>query len=265
MIIAITDTYYLWVAYILTALIGLAVGSFLNVVIYRVPLKMSLATPSSHCPQCKEKIKWHDNIPVLSYCLLGGSCRACGAHIPFRYTAVEILNALLWILSMLIFHDNVLYAVLAMIVSSVCICMFFIDLEHMIIPDRLQIVMLIAAIPAVFLDTEYYPISHLIGAVAAGVVFIGTSLVVGKLLGREALGGGDVKLAIISGLLLGWQKLILMMLVASVSASIIMIIRRSKEKESLETPFAPFLTVGLLVALFAGNDIVNWYLSLLSL
>ena len=93
------ETVYLVFTYVLTGLLGLCIGSFLNVVIYRVPLGMSVVYPPSHCPKCDYKLKWYDNIPVLSYCLLGGKCRSCGEHISFRYTVVELANMLLWLAS----------------------------------------------------------------------------------------------------------------------------------------------------------------------
>ena len=263
MIFSITDTYYLIVSYILAGLLGLCVGSFLNVVIYRVPLHMSLVSPPSHCPQCENKIRWYDNIPVLSYCLLGGKCRVCKEHIPFRYTFVEITNTLLWLMCVAIFSDNVVYMCLSMIVCSVCLCVFFIDLEHLIIPDRFQIILAAAGVLAVFADTEYDWISHLIGLGAATAVFLAVGYAVSFFKKREALGGGDVKLAACAGLLLGWQKFILMMLLASVSASIYFVFKMRKDNESVETAFAPFLTFGLVISMLFGNFIINWYISLL--
>lgn len=109
------------------ALVGLAVGSFLNVVIYRVPLGMSVATPASHCPNCNASLKWYDNIPVVSYCILGGKCRSCKTHIPFRYTIVELANMLLWIVCVARFSGNVIYGGVVALAISVCICVFFID------------------------------------------------------------------------------------------------------------------------------------------
>lgn len=263
MIYAIPEGYYLVVTYILSGIIGLCVGSFLNVVIYRVPLAMSLATPASHCPKCGRKIKWYDNIPVISYIILGGKCRSCKEKISFRYTAVEILNALLWLLSVYVFHDNAVYAVIAMIVSSVSICVFFIDIEHMIIPDRFHFITLPFAILSIFCDTEYDYVSHLIGFGAAAIIFIGIALIGKAWLKKDALGGGDVKLLIVYGLLLGWQKLLLTVLIASISGSVFMIIKKIKEKESREIPFAPFLVAGLIISLFFGNVIIDFYTSLI--
>ena len=247
-------------------LIGLFIGSFLNVVIYRLPNGMSLAYPPSHCPVCGYKLKWYDNIPIVSYIILGGKCRSCKTHISFRYTVVELSCAAMWIACALIFgKTDVVYSLLAMVVCSVCICVFFIDLEHMIIYDRFQIVLAAAGVIMIFFDREYDWLSHVIGLLAAAVLFVGVALIVGRILKREAMGGGDVKLAMASGLILGWQKFLLMLLISSISASVYMLIRRKKDGESREIPFAPFLTSGLVVAMMLGNMIIKVYLSLIGL
>lgn len=266
MIFGISNSVTFTITLILTAVIGLCVGSFLNVVIYRLPNSMSLAFPASHCPNCNYKLKWYDNIPVLSYIILGGKCRSCRKHISFRYTIVELSNALLWVASLLLFRDNVLYALISAVALSVCICVFFIDLEHMIIFDRFQIIIGVLAVLAIFLDQDYKWYDHLIGGGVGFLVFFLVNLIMSKLLKREALGGGDVKFAAVTGLFLGWQKFILMMLIASITASVVMIILKSKNKgESKETPFGPFLTFAFAVALFFGNFILNWYVGLLGL
>lgn len=265
MIISIESGYYLVVTYILAGIVGLCVGSFLNVVIYRVPEGMSVVRPASHCPKCGYVLRWYDNIPILSYCLLGGRCRSCREPISFRYTAVEAVNTIFWLLCVKHFHGNILYCFVSMAALSVCICVFFIDLEHSIIPDRFQIILAVLAVAAVLLDTGYSWISHLIGFLAATVVFLAVGLTVSRKMGREALGGGDVKFAMCAGLLLGWQKFLLMMLVASISGSVLMLAKKKREGESCETPFAPFLTSGMAIAVLYGDQIIHWYCTLLCL
>lgn len=252
--------------YVLAGLIGLCVGSFLNVVIYRLPNGMSLSYPGSHCPKCDYSLKWYDNIPVLSYLLLGGRCRACRAPISPRYMAVELLNALLWLLSVaLFFAQSVVYMVAAMVVSSLLICVFFIDLEHMLIFDRFHILLALCGVAAMFTDgfTAWY--DHLIGATVGGVVF--TALYYGciAILKTEGLGFGDVKYAAAAGLFLGWQKLIPAILIASVVGCVCMVAAnriRHAEKYT-EYPFGPFLVLGTLLAMFFGNTIIHWYLDFL--
>ena len=160
---------------LMSGILGLCVGSFLNVVIYRIPEGLSLSYPPSHCPSCNYKLKWYDNIPVLSYLMLGGKCRGCRGHISFRYTAVEILNTLLWILSAYIYRENMPYGIISMIMISVFVSVFFIDLERGIIPDRFHIIIAVASIAALFFDKSTGILSHFIGLLASGAIFISLS------------------------------------------------------------------------------------------
>ena len=164
--------FYFICACVLSGILGLCVGSFLNVVIYRVPNGMSIAKPNSHCPTCKYELRWYDNIPVISYLMLGGKCRSCKTHISFRYTAVEIANTLLWLLCALLFwRQSIPLACINMAVSSIFICIFFIDLEHKIIPDRFQVMLLVLGIASCFFDKNVFWGSQLIGGIAGFVVF----------------------------------------------------------------------------------------------
>ena len=261
------DKFYLICAYVLSAVFGLCVGSFLNVVIYRLPNKMSLAKPNSHCPSCKYELRWYDNIPVLSYLMLGGKCRKCKKHISFRYTAVELANTLLWLLCAFLFWEkSIPLACIYMVVSSVFICVFFIDLEHKIIFDRFQIILLVLGAASIFFDKDFGWLSHVIGGVVGFAVFYLISWGFEKLCGKEGLGGGDVKLAGVVGLLLGWERLLLGLLIATIPAAVIMLIlSKGKRGESRQFPFAPFLVVGFGASMLFGTQIVGWYLSLLGL
>ena len=133
---------------VLTILLGLCVGSFLNVVIYRLPLGQSLAKPKSHCPKCNAPIKWYDNIPVLSYIILGGKCRHCKEKISFRYPAIEILNAVLWFACLTLFTNLIVPTMTcnwikfgtSLVACSALICIFFCDYDKMLIPEVLQLV-----------------------------------------------------------------------------------------------------------------------------
>lgn len=252
----------------MTGLFGLCIGSFLNVVIYRVPLGMSVAKPASHCPRCQAPIHWYDNIPVLSYILLGGKCRHCRAPISFRYTAVEIANTVMWLVCMWRFWSvDPWYALLTLPVCSVLICVFFIDLEHMLILDRFQILLGVAAVAAVLLDPSAVGgdwLSHVIGGIAGfGVLWL-IAVAGEKMLGREALGGGDIKFCAVMGLFLGWQKLLLVMLLSSVVASVVLLLlKQRRHEESREYPFGPFLAAGFWIVLVLGDTVLRWYMSLL--
>lgn len=261
------ENFYLIIAYVLSGVVGLCVGSFLNVVIYRLPNGMSLSRPSSHCPKCKYQLRWYDNIPVLSYIMLGGKCRSCKTHISFRYTAVEIANTVLWLLCALLFwKESIPLACIYMIVCSIFICIFFIDLEHQIIPDRFQIMLSVLGIASIFFDAGYGWVSHVIGGVAGFLVFFLISRGFERITGREGLGGGDVKLAGAVGLLLGWERLLLGLLISTVPAAVIMSVAlRGKEGEGRQFPFGPFLVVGFGISMLFGAQIISWYLSLLGL
>lgn len=261
------ELFYLICAYIFLSLTGLCVGSFLNVVIYRMPNNMSLARPGSHCPACKYELRWYDNIPVLSYIILGGRCRKCKTHISFRYTAVEIVNTLLWALCVFLFWEvSIPLAIVYMIASSVFICIFFIDLEHKVIFDRFHVVLLLLGAAAIFFDEKTSVLSHFIGAVAGFGVFFIIAWSCEKLLKREGLGGGDVKLAGAVGFLLGWERLLLGLVIATIPAAVIMsVLSKGKTGEDRQFPFAPFLTVGFAVSMLFGWKIIECYLALFGL
>ena len=256
------ERYYLICAYVLAGILGLCAGSFLNVVIYRLPRKMNIAFPPSHCTACDYTLKWYDNIPVVSYLLLGGKCRKCKQPISARYVAVELANTVLWLISVAVFwKESPVYAAVSAIACSILICVFCIDLEYMIIFNRFSVMLGLCGIIAVFFDTCTKPADRVIGALAGGgifaLIYLGGFLVFKK----EALGLGDVKLAAAAGLLLGWQKLILAVLIGSLAGSIVLVaLNRMKNRErDTEYPFGPFLAAGILIALLAGNPVLEWY------
>lgn len=254
--------------YVLAGLFGLCIGSFLNVVIYRLPEGMSLSKPASHCTTCDYTLKWYDNIPVLSYLILGGKCRKCGKSISPRYIGVELLNAALWVLSVALFWEkSPVLCILNAIVLSCLICIFFIDLEHLLIFNRFVIIIGVAGVVSIFFDryAEWY--DHLLGALIFGGFFLLIYYGAIWILKREGLGFGDVKFAFAAGLFLGWQKMLFAMLIASVSASIIlMVVRRVRgDERDREYPFGPFISIGIASAIIFGEPIITWYLSLLGL
>jgi len=264
------DLYYKVVTYVLAGLLGLSVGSFLNVVIYRVPLCMSVIKPPSHCTSCGYKLRWYDNIPVVSYTLLGGKCRKCGKHISFRYTAVELMNMALWLLAAYRFYDrSIAEVIITAVTSSILIVIAFIDIEHKIVNDRFIIMLAALAVTMMFFDkspfhADGFPYSHIIGFLAGFGVFAIFAIAGEKIFKREALGGGDIKLAAVMGLYLGWQKLILAVLVASFVGSVVLIVvSKVKKDEGGEYPFVPFLSLGFALSAFFGDSLITSYLSLL--
>lgn len=259
------------IAYVVAVLCGLCVGSFLNVVIYRLPNGMSIVKPPSHCPKCGHKLKWYDNIPVLSYIILGGRCRECGEHISFRYTIVELLNAALWILCVLLFWDKcVLYAVAAAIACSLLICIAFIDLETLYMFDILTYLI---AVPVIMMTISSLAFGYgagwterLIGAAASGA-FFAAAYFIGKLaLKREAMGVGDIIFEAFTGALLGWKAWLFALVVSSVSAAVVMLpislAVKNKDGGEKEFPFAPALAFGTAAAMFFAEPVINFYLGL---
>ena len=260
------DSYILICVYVLAGIFGLCVGSFLNVVIYRVPLGMSLARPGSHCTKCDYSLRWYDNIPVLSWIMLGGRCRKCREPISIRYTAVELANTVLWLLcAMLFWEQDPVYAIVCAIVCSVLICIFYIDLEHMLIYNRFVLLIAAGGLITMFHDGYTKPIDHVIGALAGGGVFALLYFGAILILKREAMGFADVKLAAAAGLLLGWQKFILAILVGSVVGSFVLVIlnRVKNQERNTEYPFGPFIVGGMLLALLVGDAILTWYVALI--
>lgn len=267
------ETIYLVFTYILTGLLGLCIGSFLNVVIYRVPLGMSVAYPPSHCPNCHYKLKWYDNIPILSYCILKGKCRGCGSHISFRYTIVELANMIFWLGSVFLFFSfdtyDIIRTVCTAVLASVLICVCFIDWEHQIIPDRFSVILAVLGVVITVSDallTDSRWMDHLIGLAAGGGFFLTVYLLAKLIYKREGIGFGDVKLMAAAGLYLGWIHTFIAVLIGSVTGSVILLIMKAKSKSErfTEYPFAPFLTVGILIVAFFGDAITLWYLNLLS-
>jgi leader peptidase (prepilin peptidase) / N-methyltransferase len=236
--------------------LGAIVGSFLNVVVYRLPRHESLVTPASHCPRCGTPVKPYDNIPILSFLLLRGRCRTCAAPISPRYPLVEALTAALCIGAVLVHHSA------AEIALSVALILFvvpaaLIDLEYRIIPNRLTALGAVAAIViGLVLDPAGEPERLIAGAAAGGFLLLAALAYPG------GMGMGDVKLAAVMGLFFG-QAVAPAMLIALIAGVLVgaFIIARKGAVEGRKTavPFGPFLALGALVGVFAGQDIVQSY------
>jgi leader peptidase (prepilin peptidase)/N-methyltransferase len=236
--------------------LGAIVGSFLNVVAYRLPRHESLVTPASHCPRCGTPVKPYDNIPILSFLLLRGRCRTCAAPISPRYPLVEALTATLCIGAVLVHHSA------AEIALSVTLILFvvpaaLIDLEYRIIPNRLTALGAVAAIViGLALDPAGEPERLIAGAAAGGFLLLAALAYPG------GMGMGDVKLAAMMGLFLGSAvaPAMLVALIAGVLVGAFVIARKgAAEGRKTAVPFGPFLAFGALVGVFAGQDIVQSY------
>lgn len=238
--------------------LGAIIGSFLNVVTYRLPRRESLITPASHCPKCGEPVKPYDNIPVLSWLLLRGKCRSCGTRISARYPLVEAGAALLCAGAVLS-HDTAAGIALSAVLVLVLVPAALIDLEHRIIPNRLTATgALLAVVLGTALDPSGEPGRLIAGAAAGGF------LLVAALVYPSGMGMGDVKLAGMMGLFLGAAvaPALLIGLISGVAVGAVIIARKGVQAgRKTAVPFGPFLALGGIVAVFAGQPLVDWYTS----
>jgi leader peptidase (prepilin peptidase)/N-methyltransferase len=239
-----------------TGLFGAIAGSFLNVVVYRLPRRESLVRPASRCPGCGTPIKPYDNIPVLSWLLLRGRCRSCKTAIPKRYPLVEALTALLCVGAVLA-GGSTATIVLDVTFILLLVPIALIDLEHRIIPNRLTALGALLALGiGIALDPSGEP-ERLIAAAAAG-----GALLLAALAYPGGMGMGDVKLAAVMGLFLGSAvaPAMLVALLAGVLFGALVVARKgARAGRKTAVPFGPFLAFGSLVAVFAGDQLVNWY------
>ena len=236
---------------------GLALGSFLNVVAARVPLRRSIVSPPSACMSCGERIAWYDNVPLVSWAVLRGRCRHCSARIPFLYPAVELVTALLVAGCVLAFGLTADAAVAAAF-CAVLVAVSAIDLEHRIIPNRIVVP---AAALALVAQTALHPsLEWTVGAVGASGFLFAAALAYPK-----GMGMGDVKLALLMGAVLGRTVSVALMagMLAAMVPSVFLFARHGKAARKMGIPFGPFLAVGSAVALFWGHDLLHAYFSAL--
>jgi leader peptidase (prepilin peptidase) / N-methyltransferase len=236
---------------------GLVLGSFLNVVAARVPLRRSVVHPGSACMECAAPIAWYDNIPVVSYLVLRGRCRHCSTGIPLRYPAVELATGLLVAACLLAFGASA-YALLAAAWCAVLVAISAIDLEHRIVPNRI-VVPAAAAVLVVRTLIDPSP-EWLLGALGASAFLFAAALAY-----PAGMGMGDVKLALLLGAMLGRDVGVGLMagMIAALVPSIVLLARHGGAARKMGIPFAPFLAIGALVALFAGEPLLDAYFSLL--
>lgn len=274
--------------YVVAGLFGAVIGSFLNVVIHRLPREESIVLPSSRCPSCGATIAFYDNVPVLSYLMLGGRCRSCKTHISARYPAVEALTAFLWVA--VVWRDGLTFALpFDLVFVTAITALIFIDAEHMILPNAITypgiVFALIArvAIPYVMGQPYFDDLpglkqvmlagwsdsgASLVGALIGALVGGGSLWLMGeawkKLRGVDAMGLGDVKMMFMVGAYLGWRLTILNIFLGALSGSLIgIVITLYEGRKDLQRllPYGVYLGIGAIVALFFGTQIINWYLA----
>jgi leader peptidase (prepilin peptidase)/N-methyltransferase len=243
-------------------LLGLAIGSFLNVVIHRLPRGESLISPGSKCPSCGYALRPLDNIPVVSYLMLRGRCRACRIRITARYPLVEIATAALFVLHYVVFGWTPLLAV-RLLFASALIALFAIDLEHHLLPDALTLPgIVLGLLAALFLPPGFR--DAVIGMVVGGGVLWLIGEAYYRYSGEEGMGGGDVKMLAMIGAFLGWQLVIVTLVFSSIAGSLtgllLIVTRKGGLKYAL--PYGTFLAIAAVVASLYGTHLVAWYTGL---
>jgi len=246
---------------VVSIIFGAMVGSFLNVCIHRLPKEESIVRPGSHCPKCKTPIRFYDNIPLLSYLLLGGKCRHCKAPISIQYPIVEAITALSSFFLFITFGVSLSFFYYFSFVAAL-IAITVIDLYHQIIPDVISLPGIVIGLLGSLVISQITFWSSLIGVISGGGSLFLVATVYQWLFKREGMGGGDVKLLAMIGAFLGWKAVILTIFLSSFIGSIIgitvMLIKGKDFKYAI--PFGPFLALGAVISLFWGENLISWYL-----
>jgi leader peptidase (prepilin peptidase)/N-methyltransferase len=238
---------------------GTVFGSFFNVVIHRLPRGESLVLPGSHCPHCGRAIRWWDNIPLVSFLLLGGRCRYCRRPISWRYPAVELVTGLLLTAAWLRFGPSGewLAWLTASLLTLLLVPIFFIDLEHRLVPNVITYPGIVAGLLLAAAGGRL--VNAAIVAAGAGLVFLAIAL-----LSRGGMGGGDVKLAAMLGAFLGWPDAavgILLAFIGGAAVGVALIVAGLRTRKDA-IPFGPALATGALIALYAADPLIRWYVGL---
>ena len=245
-------------------LFGAAVGSFLNVCIYRLPRSLSLVHPRSKCPHCETPIAFYDNIPILSYLLLGGKCRHCSTAISLRYLVVE-LAAGLCAMAVVTRYGLIWEALLLYGLVAALLVVTFIDMDHKIIPNVISYPGIVIGFAASFFSRFITYKESLLGiAVGAGILLLVASGYY-FFTKKEGMGGGDVKLLAMIGAFLGWEAVIFTLFVGSAVGTVlgIAVALKTQKGRKAAVPFGPFLSLGAILYLFHGQAIVSWYIGLM--
>ena len=241
-------------------LFGLLVGSFLNVCIYRLPLRRSVVFPPSACGSCQRPLRWFENIPVVSWLVLGGRCARCKARISPQYPIVELVTGVLFATTVALTPIGPLLAA-RLLFGAALIVLFAIDLEHQILPNVITLPGVVVGLAFALVAPPGWRAS-LIGAAAGGGVLYAIAAGYYYLRHEDGLGMGDVKMLAMIGAFLGWQLMLLTLVLASLSGALvgvaIIVFQRGSMKYAL--PFGTFLAVGAAVAMLVGQPMVDWYL-----
>ena len=241
--------------YIITFLYGIVIGSFLNVCIYRIPKKENIVKVNSHCMSCNHRLRWYELIPLFSYVVQGGKCRNCKSKISIQYPLIEGLNGLLYVVICFINGMNVDSLLYCLLISAL-IVLSIIDWRTYEIPIGINYFILTLGLIMTAIHYEDW-LNHVIGFFAVSV-FIWIIIIATK--GR-GMGGGDMKLMAVAGLMLGWKEIILAFVIGCILASIIHVARMRITKADHVLAFGPYLAAGIFIAAMFGNQMIGWYIS----
>lgn len=238
-------------------LFGTILGSFYNVVIYRLPKRVSITQGTSYCPRCKHRIMPFELVPIISYLFLRGKCAHCQSHISLRYPMIELLTGIVFAISFLSFGMTLQF-VMAAIIASLCIIIAMIDLDTMEIPDRFHIFFIIMALIQMIWISDLPILDHFFGFIIISLPLYLIALLTG------GIGGGDIKLMASAGLLLGYQASIVAFFIAAIIGGAVgmsLVITKSKDSKSL-IAFGPFLCIGIFLSYLFGMQLFQWYITL---
>ncbi|MGM0682206.1 MAG: prepilin peptidase [Thermodesulfobacteriota bacterium] len=237
--------------------LGAAVGSFLNVVILRLPEPgESIVYPPSHCPKCKKLLRWYDNIPILSYFFLKGKCRNCLRPISWQYPAVELLAAVLALMLWVFYPWHIF--IIRYIFVCLLLVVIWIDIRHQIIPDLITIPGILFGLCLAFLDPVLYWLDSALGIIIGGGIFYLVALSYYLLTKRQGMGGGDIKFVAMIGAFLGWQSLPFVIFASSLMGSLVGLVAMVRQKKGGRTvvPYGPFLASAALLYIFFEKQII---------
>ena len=244
------------ILYIMIFLIGISIGSFLNVCIYRIPKKEDIVLERSHCMSCGNVLKWYELIPLFSFIVQGGKCRNCKTKLSAQYPLIELLNGLIYVWIFIVkgfCPESILFCICA----SVLIVISVIDWRTFEIPFGCNIIIGILGIVRVFLNLAHW-YDYVIGFFAVSGLF----LIIYWITKGRGIGGGDIKLMAAAGLLLGWQNILLSLMIGSIAGSVIHLALMKIQGKDRVLAFGPYLAFGIFISMLYGNDIITWYLGM---
>lgn len=247
--------------FVALAILGLIIGSFINVVIYRLPAKESIIFPGSHCRFCKKKIPFYDNIPILSYIVLRGRCRYCGHRISLQYPLVEFVSGVILPLTFYFYGFSVSFFAAALFLYLL-LPLFVIDLKHRVVPDKITFPGIVIGVGFSFFLDKMQWYESLIGIGIGGGLLLLIAFLGKRIFKKEAMGMGDVTLFMMVGAFIGWKGVLLTLILASFLGSIVgIIVIAMKKSKDTTLPFGPFICISAAFSYFWGHILIHKYLS----